>query len=51
MSINRVVFMETRKGMLGLKQAGKLDDDRLRIHLEKIRYFPVPCTPSLWKHE
>ena len=43
--------MEIRKGMPGLKQAGKLANDRLQAHLLKYGYSPVPRTASLWKHD
>ena len=42
--------MQIRKGMPGLKQAGKLANDRLQAHLLKYGYSPVPRTASLWKH-
>ena len=46
-----MVYVEIRKGMPGLKQAGKIAHDRLRTHLKKYGYNPVPRTPALWKHE
>jgi hypothetical protein len=45
------VYMEIRKGMPGLKQAGRIANDRLTIHLAKFGYRPVPVTPSLWTHD
>ena len=42
--------METRKGVPGLKQAGRLASDRLTKNLARNRYAPVPHTPSLWRH-
>ena len=48
---NGTVYMEIRKGMPGLKQAGKLASDRLKTHLSKYGYTPVPRTASLWKHD
>ena len=44
------VYMEIRKGMPGLKQAGRIASDRLTTHLAKFGYAPVARTPSLWKH-
>ena len=35
--------------MPGMKQAGCISNDRLRIHLSKFGYAPVARTPSLWK--
>ena len=45
------VYMEIRKGMPGLKQAGRIANDRLTIQLAKLGYRPVPITPSLWTHD
>jgi hypothetical protein len=47
---NSWVYMEIRKGMSGLEQAGRIAYDRLTTHLAKFRYCPIPITPSLWKH-
>ena len=51
LAVNGNVFVEIRKGMPGLKQAGKIANDRLTTHLAKHGYRPVPRTPSLWKHD
>ena len=48
---NGWVYMEIRKGMPGLKQAGKVANVRLTEHLAKHGYAPTPRTPALWKHE
>ena len=45
------IYMEIRKGMPGLKQAGRIANDRLTTHLAKYGYRPVPITPSLWTHD
>jgi hypothetical protein len=45
------VYIEIRKGMPGLKQAGRIANDKLQKHLKQFGYAPVPRTPSLWKHE
>ena len=47
---NGWIYMEIRKGMPVLKKAGRISNDRLKIHLAQFGYAPVPCTPSLWKH-
>jgi hypothetical protein len=47
---NGWIYMEIRKGMPGLKQAGHITNDRLTKHLAKFGYSPVPITPSLWTH-
>ena len=44
------VYMQIEKGMPGLKQAGKIANDRLKTHLKKYGYAPVPRTPALWAH-
>ena len=44
------VFVEIRKGMYGLPQAGKLAHDRLVEFLKPHGYIPVPFTPGLWRH-
>jgi hypothetical protein len=47
---NGYVYMEIRKGMPGLKQAGRLASDRLTQHLATAGYAPVRHTPALWNH-
>jgi hypothetical protein len=44
------VYMEIRKGMYGLKQAGIIANQRLTKHLAKYGYEPTPRTPGLWRH-
>ena len=44
------IFMGIRRGMLGLKQAGRIANYCLRLHLAKFGYAPVARTPLLWKH-
>ena len=43
-------YLDIRKGMPGLKQAGIIANDRLTLNLDKHSYASVPCTPSLWAH-
>ena len=45
------VYIEIRKGMYGLKQAGKLAHDQLQKFLEPHGYKPTQSTPRLWMHE
>jgi hypothetical protein len=45
------VYMRIRKGMPGLKQAGRIANHRLTKHLAPFGYRPVPWTPSLWRHD
>jgi hypothetical protein len=42
------VYIEIRKGMYGLKQAGILANQRLQKHLAT--QGPTPRTPGLWRH-
>jgi hypothetical protein len=48
---NGYVLMEIRKGIYGLKQAGKLAQDRLIAHLAKHGYSQCINTPCLFRHE
>ena len=50
MAADGYLYMEIRKGMLGLKQAGRLGRDRLTKNLSRNGYAPVPHKPSLWIH-
>ena len=43
--------MQIEEDVMGLKQAGKIANDRLKVHLKKYSYAPVPCTPMMWKYE
>ena len=47
---NGCVYVEIRKGMYGLPQAGRLAYDRLAANLAPDGYLPCPITPGLWKH-
>ena len=47
---NWVVHMEIRKGIAGLKQAGKINNQRLQKHLSKYIYTLVAQTLALWCH-
>jgi len=44
------VYMEIRKGMYGLPQAGVLVNKLLKERLARHGYFEQPHTPGLWKH-
>ena len=46
-AVNGWVYIEIRKGMPGLKQAGKIAHNRLKTHLEKYGYRPCRHTPAL----
>jgi hypothetical protein len=45
------VYMEIRKGMYGLPQAGILANKLLEKHLTKHGYFEQPHTPGLFSHK
>ena len=48
---NNCVYVEIRKGMYGLPQAGKLANNQLIEALAPYGYRPVPITPGLWRHD
>jgi hypothetical protein len=48
--LNGFVYMEIRKGMYGLPQAGILANKLLKERLARHGYFEQPHTPGLWKH-
>ena len=45
------VYTEIKEGMYGLPQAGKIANDKLKLHLAKFGHDPSPITPSLWRHQ
>jgi hypothetical protein len=45
------VYIEIRKGMYGLKQAGLIANQLLRNRLEPFGYYPARHTPGLWLHK
>ena len=44
------IYMEIRKGMLGLKQSRKLDRNRLTKNLDINGYETLKHTPYLWRY-
>jgi hypothetical protein len=48
---NGYVYIEIRKGMYGLPQAGIIANNKLRKHLSEFGYIPTKHTPGLWKHK
>ncbi|KAG7352362.1 reverse transcriptase RNA-dependent DNA polymerase [Nitzschia inconspicua] len=44
------VYVEIRRGMYGLPQAGRIANDYLRTFLEPAGYHPTEHTPGLWRH-
>ena len=49
-AVNGKVLVEIRKGMYGLKQAGRIANDRLKQHLKASGYVPCRYTPGLFTH-
>jgi hypothetical protein len=47
---NGFVYVEIRRGMYGLPQAGKIANDQLIKFMKPHGYAPVPLTHGLWKH-
>jgi hypothetical protein len=45
------VYIEIRKGMYGLKQAGLLANQLLQTRFAPFRYYPARHTPGLWLHK
>ena len=45
------VYVEIRRGMYGLPQAGILAEKQLIHFLGNYGYSPVPHTPGLWRHK
>ena len=41
------VYIEVRKGIPGLKQTGKIANERLKTHLAKFGYYPISHTSVL----
>ena len=48
--INRSVYIEFRKGIYGLLQAGKIVHDRLKQHILQYGYTPTSLTSGLWRY-
>ena len=44
------IYTDIRKGIPGLKQAGRLASNCLTKNLSRNGYAPVPHTPYLWRH-
>ena len=47
---NGHIYVEIRKGMYGLPQAGCIANEHLQCLLLPHGYHPCPFTPSLWRH-
>jgi hypothetical protein len=51
LAVNGWVYIEIRKGMYGLKQAGLLANQLLQTRLAPFGYYPARHTPLLWLHK
>jgi hypothetical protein len=51
LAIDGWVYIEIRKGMYGLKQAGLLANQLLQTRLAPFRCYPARHTPGLWLHK
>jgi hypothetical protein len=50
LAVDGWVYIEIRKGMYGLKQAGLLAIQLLQTRLAPFGYYPARHTPGLWLH-
>jgi hypothetical protein len=50
LAVDGWVYIEIRKGMYGLKQAGLLANQLLQTRLTPFGYYPARHTPGLWLH-
>jgi hypothetical protein len=51
LAVNGWVYIEIRKGIYGLKQAGLLSNQLLQMRLAPFGYYPARHTPGLWLHK
>jgi hypothetical protein len=51
LAVDGWVYIEIRKGMYGLKQAGLLANQLLQTRLAPFGYYPARHTPGLWLHQ
>jgi hypothetical protein len=51
LAVDGWVYIEIRKGMYGLKQAGLLANQLLQTCLAPFGYYPARHTPGLWLHK
>jgi hypothetical protein len=51
LAVDGWVYIEIRKGMYGLKQAGLLANQLLQKRLAPFGYYPARHTPGLWLHK
>ena len=51
LALDGTVYIEMRRAVWGLPQAGILANRRLRRKLAPFGYYESPNTPGLWRHE
>jgi hypothetical protein len=51
LAVDGWVYIDIRKGMYGLKQAGLLANQLLQTRLAPFGYYPARHTPGLWLHK
>jgi hypothetical protein len=51
LAVDGWVYIEIRKGMYGLKQAGLLANQLFQTRLAPFGYYPARHTPGLWLHK
>jgi hypothetical protein len=51
LAVDGWVYIEIRKGMYGLKQAGLLANQLLQTRLAPFVYYPARHTPGIWLHK
>jgi hypothetical protein len=51
LAVDGCVYIEIRKGIYGLKQAGLLENQLLQTRLAPFGYYPARHTPGLWLHK
>jgi hypothetical protein len=51
LAVDGWVYIEIRRGMYGLKQAGRLAKQLLQTRLASFVYYPARHTPGLWLHK
>jgi hypothetical protein len=51
LAVDGWVYIEIRKGMYGLKQAGLLANQLLQTCLAPFGYYPARHTPGIWLHK
>jgi hypothetical protein len=51
LAVDGWIYIEIRKGMYGLKQAGLMANQLLQTRLAPFGYYPARHTPGLWLHK